>query len=150
MTANPTATARATASRRPATAISADTADVADQIRRTVVETPDTRSPTSATARSAAASPAAISAATVDGSATDAHNTGNTPATVSSAIATLLRVDGSSTSAPAMASPVAIAQPPANQAPLVSPTRAATNAINSGNVGAVIRAACSQTQSFPS
>src|SRR3954464_10890889 len=109
MTPNPTATSRATASRRPATvittaianstgvasspskatvtAIRADTAEVADQIRRTILETPGKRSPTSTTARSAAASPAAISAATVEGSATDAHNTGHRPATVNSAIA---------------------------------------------------------------
>ncbi len=59
-------------------------------------------------------------------------------------------VDGSRTSAPTMASTAAMAQPPASQASLPSPIRAATNAIKSGNVGAVIRAACSQIQSLPS
>ena len=78
------------------------------------------------------------------------HNTGNTPAIVNSAIATRFRVDGSRTSAPTMASAAAIAQPPASQAALPSPMWAATNAISSGKVGAVMRAACSQTQSLPS
>ena len=65
----------------------------ADQICRTISETPGKRSPTSTIASSAAARPAAISAATIGASATDAHSTGNTPATVSSAIATRLPVD---------------------------------------------------------
>ena len=48
---------------------------------------------------------------------------------VSSAIATLLAVDGSRISAPTMASTAAMPQPPASQASLPSPKRAATNAI---------------------
>ena len=116
-TPKPAATMRATLSRRPAmattaaiasstgmatspsnatvTAIRADTAEVADQICRTVLETPGSRSPTSTIARSAAARPAAINAATAGASATDAHSTGSTPAAVSNAIAALLTVDGS-------------------------------------------------------
>jgi hypothetical protein len=123
---------------------------VADQICLTTSVTPGSRSPTSTTASNVAANPAAIKAATAGARATDVHNTGNTPATVRSAIATRFRVDGSRTSAPTMAKAAAIAQPPASHASLPSPMRAATNAINSGKVGAAIRAACSQTQSLPS
>ena len=79
-------------SKATVTAIRADTAEVADQICRTILETPGSRSPTSTIASSAAARPAAINAATAGASAADAHNTGSTPAAVSNAIAA--RVDG--------------------------------------------------------
>ncbi len=172
MRPKPMATNRATSSRRPATAmtaaiassrgaatspskatvtaITADTAEAADQICRTVLATPGSRSPTSTTARSAAARPAAINAATVGGSAADAHSTGSTPAVVSSAITTLLPVDGSRISAPAMARTAAIPQAPASQASLPSPKAAAASATRSGKVDAVILAACNRIQSLPS